>query len=426
MTLSILIIAIAVIGSALISASEAAIISVNRFRVRHRAEQGDLASEAIVQITDEYNKFFGTILPIGNALNIIITSVGTALVISLWGNSAGVVAIATLGATIIVVVAAELTPKSVAVVGAEPWSHIVSRPVLLLMRIMGPVVWIFTLVPRVVTHMLGGKDALTTPTITEGELRMLIDVGEEEGTVDESQGEMLENIFRFGESEVRDVMTPRNEIEWIELGTSVGGFMEVYAKDPHTRFPVFDDDHDDVVGILSVKDVLQSIAVGDLKEGAPVTGLMRTTLFVPETKKQDELFQDMQAAGHKIALIVDEFGGIAGLVTLTKILEQAIGATGEEGLKPDDRFITVDANTYELDAALSIEDANDRLELGIPDGDYQTIAGFLLDQLQRLPKVGDRVRSGPVRFQIIEMSGNKIIRVLARRWVTSQEVAPTL
>ena len=134
----------------------------------------------------------------------------------------------------------------------------------------------------------------------------------------------------------------------------------------------------------------------------------------------------MQAAGHKISLVVDEFGGIAGLVTLTKILEQAIGTTGEEGLKPDDRFITLDANTFELDAALSIEDANDRLELGIPDGDYQTIAGFLLDKLQRLPKVDDRVRLGPVRFQIIEMAGNKIMRVRARRRVTSQETAPTL
>ncbi len=421
MFLSILIIAIAVIGSALISASEAAIISVNRYRVRHRAEGGDASSAAIVKITDEYNKFFGTILLIGNALNIVITAVGTALVIRLWGNSAGVVAIATLGATVVVVVAAELTPKSVAIVGAERWSHIVSRPVLTLMRFTGPMVWIFTLVPRVITHVLGGKEALTTPTITEGELRMLIDVGEAEGTVEESQGEMLENIFRFGESEVRDVMTPRNEIEWIEVGTSFKGFMEIYAANPHTRFPVFDEDHDDVVGILSVKDVLQSIADGNLEDKDPVTGLMRTTLFVPETKKQDELFQDMQETGHKISLVVDEFGGIAGLVTLTKIVEQAIGATGEEGLKPDDRFITLDANTFELDAALSIEDANDRLELEIPDGDYQTIAGFLLDRLQRLPKTGDRVRTGPVRFQVIRMDGNKIMRVRARRLYTTQE-----
>ena len=426
MTLSILIIVAAVIGSAFISASEAAIISVNRFRVRHRAEQGDMSSKAIATITDEYIKFFGTILLIGNALNIIITAVGTALVIKLWGNSAGVVAIATLGATVVVVVAAELTPKALAVVVSEHWSHMVSRPVLLLMRITGPLVWIFTLVPRGLTHALGGKESLMTPTITEGELRMLIDVGEAEGTVEESQGEMLENIFRFGESEVRDIMTPRNEIEWVEIGTSLEGFMTIYAKNPHTRFPVFDDDHDDVVGILSVKDVLQSIANQDLKENAPVTGLMRKTLFVPETKKQDELFQDMQETGHKISIVVDEFGGIAGLVTLTKIVEQAIGATGEEGLSPDDRFITLDANTYELDAALSIEDANGRLELDIPDGDYQTIAGFLLDRLQRLPRVGDRVRSGPVRFQVIEMGGNKIVRVSARRWVTQAEATPVL
>lgn len=426
MLLPILIIIVALAGSALISASEAAIISVSRFRVRHRAEQGDLSASAIVQITDEYNKFFGTILLIGNALNITITAVGTALVISVWGNSAGVIAIATLGATVIVVVAAELTPKSLAILGAERWSHLVSRPVLALMRVSGPFVWIFTLVPRGLTHLLGGKEAFMTPTITEGELRMLIDVGEAEGTVAESQGEMLENIFRFGETEVRDIMTPRNEVEWMEVGTTFAGFMEIYSKNPHTRFPVFDDDHDDVVGILSVKDVLQSIAGGDLKDEAPVTGLMRTTLFVPETKKLNQLFQDMQETGHKISLVVDEFGGIAGLVTLTKIVEQAIGATGEEGLKPDDRFVTLDANTFELDAGLPVEDANDRLELNIPDGDYQTIAGFLLDRLQRLPQVGDRVRCGPVRFQVTEMSGNKIVRVQARRLVTAPDAAPAV
>ena len=424
MVLSILIIVVAVIGSALISASEAAIVSVNRFRVRHRSEQGNPSAAAIVQITDQYNKFFGTILLIGNVFNIMITTVGTALVISLWGNSGGVIALATLGATIIIVVAAELTPKSLAVVGAERWSHMVSRPVLQLMRFTGPVVWIFTLVPRVLTHALGGKEALMTPTITEGELRMLIDVGEAEGTVQESQGEMLENIFRFGESEVRDVMTPRNEVDWIELGTTGEGFMAIYTESPHTRFPVFDDDHDDVVGVLSIKDVLQSIAGGNFKTDAPVTGLMRTPLFVPVTKKLDELFRSMQETGHKMALVVDEFGGIAGVVTLTKIVEQAIGATGEEGLRPDDMFVRVDANTFELDAGMPIEDANDRLNLGIPDGDFQTIAGFLLERLQRIPRVGDRVRSGPIRFEVIEMTGNKIVRVRARRLVTSSEAAP--
>ncbi|GIT60030.1 MAG: hypothetical protein Ct9H300mP19_19780 [Dehalococcoidia bacterium] len=248
-----------------------------------------------------------------------------------------------------------------------------------------------------------------------GELRTLIDLGEAEGTVEENTGEMLDNIFSFGEMEVRDVMTPRPEIIWVSADATFGQFMDSYRLSPHTRFPVFDTDHDDVVGIFSVKDVLGSISESKLDLNRPVINLMRQGHFIPETKRLDDLFDEMQESGHKISLVVDEFGGIAGLITLTRVVEQIVGKTGEEGLKPDRRFVTVNENTFELDGGLEIGEANDELGLEIPEGDYETIAGFFLEQAQHLPTIGSRVRFGNLRMQVAEMEGSKIVNIHIRR-----------
>jgi putative hemolysin len=313
-----------------------------------------------------------------------------------------------------IVVVGELTPKTLALVAAERWALITARTVLILMTVAWPVVFAFTLVPRGIIHLFGGKDSLKSPIVTAGELRTLIDLGEAEGTVEENTGEMLENIFRFGEMEVRDVMTPRTEIIWIQADVTFGAFMDSYRSSPHTRFPVFDTDYDDVVGIFSVKDVLGSLSESKLDMDHPVINLMRQANFVPETKRLDDLFEEMQESGHKITLVVDEFGGIAGLITMTKLVEQIVGRTGEEGNKPDRRFVTVNENTFVLDGGFEIGEANDELGLDIPEGDYETIAGFFLEQAQHMPDIGTRVRFGNLRMQIGEMEGSKIVTIRVR------------
>ena len=165
---------------------------------------------------------------------------------------------------------------------------------------------------------------------------MLIDMGEAEGTVEATQGQMLEKIFRFGETEVSEVMTPRPEIIWVNADTRFSEFLDIYREHPHTRFPVYDEEEDDVVGVLSVKDAMASLAGGELDLDQPVARIMRTALFVPETKRLDDLFDMLQQTGDKMALAVDEFGGIAGIITLTRVVEQIVGRTGEEGRRPQD------------------------------------------------------------------------------------------
>ncbi|MQG88983.1 MAG: HlyC/CorC family transporter [SAR202 cluster bacterium] len=425
MTTSIIIIVIGLLGSAFISATEAAVLGASRFRIEHLGEEGDQRARLVVRIFQNYEKFFGTILLVGNLFNIMVATVGTTLAISTVGGGDTTflsTVVATAIATIVVVVVGELTPKTLAVVAPEKWSLITARIVLLLMTITWPIVFAFTLVPRVIMRMLGGKESLSSPIVTTGELRTLIDLGEAEGTVEENTGEMLENIFRFGEMEVRDVMTPRTEIVWIQSDETFGDFLRMYQVTPHTRFPVYDTDFDDVVGIFSVKDVMASLSQGSLDFENTVVNLLRQANFVPETKRLDDLFEEMQESGHKISLVVDEFGGIAGLITLSRLVEQIVGRTGEEGKKPDRRFVMINENTFVLDGGLEIGEANDELELDIPEGDYETIAGFFLSQAQQLPAKGSRIRFGNLRMQIADIDGSKITSIRIRRVTEVAEV----
>jgi len=226
---------------------------------------------------------------------------------------------------------------------------------------------------------------------------------------------MLDNIFRFGELAVRDIMTPRPEIIWVSADMTFKEFLKTYKENPHTRFPVFDEDYDDVVGILSIKDVMVSQAEGKLNKSKTVTRLMRTALFTPETKLLDDLFEDMQQSGHKIALAVDEFGGIAGLITLTRMIEQIVGRSGEEGRRPEQRFVEINENTYMVDGGMPIDEANSELNLDIPEGEYETLAGFFLEHLQSIPQIDTRIRFGNSRFQVIEMNDKRISRLRIRR-----------
>jgi len=424
-TIPIVIIVFGLLGSAFISATEAAVLGAIRYKIEYRGEEGDKRAKLVVKIFDQYEKFFGTILLLGNLFNIMVASVGTTLAIATIGDGNPTFlssVIATASATIAIVVVGELTPKTLAMVAPERWSLITARAVLTLMTVSWPLVFAFTLVPRGIIMLFGGKESLKSPIVTAGELRTLIDLGEAEGTVEENTGEMLENIFRFGEMEVRDVMTPRPKIIWVQADATFGDFMQSYRTSPHTRFPVFDTNHDDVVGIFSVKDVLASLSEAKFDLDHPVINLMRQVNFVPETKRLDDLFDEMQESGHKISMIVDEFGGISGLITLTKLVEQIVGRTGEEGNQPDRRFVTVNENMFVLDGGLEIGEANDELGLDIPEGDYETIAGFFLAQVQYLPDAGTRVRFGNLRLQVGEMEGTKIVTIRVRRVTEIAEI----
>ena len=206
-------------------------------------------------------------------------------------------------------------------------------------------------------------------------------------------------------------MTPRTEIVFVQRGSTVKEFLTTYAEHSHTRFPVYWDTTDNVVGVLSLKDILRSLAVNGLKDEDSVTDVIRDVHFVPETKRIAEVFDELRKSGNQMAIAVDEFGGVAGLVTLKQLIEDVMGRVGEEGIGAEEEMTLVGQDTYEVDGGMSIDEARDRLELDIEEGDFETVAGWALERLGHIPSAGETFDADGFTVEIIEMDNLKIERV---------------
>ncbi len=237
---------------------------------------------------------------------------------------------------------------------------------------------------------------------------MLINIGRAEGSVEASEAALLQRVFGFGDRQLQEIATPRPEVIWIEESTTLEQFLSLYARYSHTRFPVYSGSMENVVGVLFNKDVVVAMGEGRLQPGDKVTGFLRPAFFVPETKTISSTFTEMQRHGHGLALTVDEFGGIAGLATLKQLLEVIGGAVADEGAAPEEIYTTVGENTYSFNAGVGITEINEELQLDLPEGEYQTVAGFLLSQLGYIPERGEIVDYGPLRFVIMKMDGVRI------------------
>tara|TARA_B100000700_G_scaffold132085_1_gene147649 strand:+ start:4983 stop:6266 length:1284 start_codon:yes stop_codon:yes gene_type:complete len=411
----IIIIILALFGSAFISASEASIIAVNRVRIRNLSDQGNKKAKAIEKTLEENEKFFGTLLLFGNLLNVLIATLVGTLIINLVGKgSVTSVIIATAISTIIVVTFGELTPKSISTRIADKWSLFVIKIIRGLMFISTPAVWTFAMIPKIITRTFLKSTIEENPLVTTGELRKLIDLGEEEGTVDVSQGEMLENIFRFGEMQIKDIMTPRPEIVWVDKNISISNFLKIYKKTSHTRFPVCEGSLDDILGIISIKEVMLYLSNEKADINKPISTLIKQCLFSPEMKLLDELLEEFQNTGNKITLAIDEFGEISGLLTLSRCLEKIVGESIEENGNNKNKIVKISNEQFIVDASISINEINDEINFDIPEGRYETLAGFIIDRLQSIPEKNTTTNYKGYRFTILETSKNKISKIQIR------------
>jgi len=248
--------------------------------------------------------------------------------------------------------------------------------------------------------------------ISDEEIRTMISVGQKEGEMEEAEAELLDKVFEFGDRPVREVMVPRPEVVCIELGSKVADFHALYAENPLSRFPVFKENMDNVVGILAIKDVLMAQAKGSINRQSAIDGLMRPAYFTPETNRISELFTEMRDSNYRMAIVVDEFGGTAGIVSLTRLVEEIVGPVGDELAAVEKDFEVINAYTFQVDAGMRIEEANEQLELELPGGDYETVAGFILDLLGRIPKPNEQLRYKDLKLVITEMRGVKIEKIL--------------
>ncbi|MFH1486009.1 MAG: hemolysin family protein [Chloroflexota bacterium] len=413
LTVNIIILIASLILVAFFTSSEANLISVSKIRVRHLAEEGNRAAQAVLRVTQKQEDFFATVILGQNLFIILASSVGTALAISFVGESG--VLLSTAVMTAVVVLFGEMLPKVVAVQRQEAFSLLVARPMELVMKLMSPVAVFFAFASKLTIRLVGGHNSHSVPYVTEGELRMLVDIGEDEGTIEETAAEMIENVFDFGKRSVREVMLPRPQIVEVEKDMPLTDFMALFLQSPHSRYPVFEESIDSIIGILSIREIFTAHARGELGRDETISRFVGPAYFVPETKRISELLKEIQETGNLMVIVADEFGGTAGLVTLDQLVEEIVGQVRDASAQALREIQTIDEKTYQIDGSMRIEEANEELGLDLPSGQYETVAGFVLSALGRIPNQGEQLRYAGLKLVVAEMKGLKIERILVTK-----------
>ena len=419
---------ISFLGVAFFTSAEAALVAVNKIRIQFLDGQGNAAAGVVNRVLAQHEKFFATILLSQNAFTIFATAIGTALAADLLQNAGYAALLTTVIMTVTISIFGEITPKTLAATYSERWSLLAGRPVALVMLVCTPFIYLFTVVPRLMYKLLGTSPDAWQTGLTEGELRMMIDLSTQQGAVEQEEAQRLHRVFNFRDRRLSEIMTPRTEIVWIEKGTTLREFLALYAENSHTRFPVFEGSQETVLGVISNKEVLIAQSQVQIGMDDPITDNLRPVDFIPETVPVSDAFDSMQAQRRSMMLVTNEYGGIAGLVTLKQIVGVIVGTVVDDdppSAEADSSIVALDDGAYLMEGGLTIIEINDRLQdagISVPEGDYQTIAGLVLHELGELPREADWVRAGDLVVTVTNMAGARIDQVrLERVAVVGQE-----
>lgn len=392
--------------SAFFSSSETAFLSIQRLKLEHYLREGRPGAAPVAALLAQPSRLLSAILIGNNLVNTGAAIVGGIIAQKIVSGGLGALA-AALTVTALLVIFGEVGPKTVALNHSFRLSSLYAVPMSIWARLMRPISAFLDLLSRAIVRLLGGEESAGV-SISEAELRMMIGLSSEAGEVAEAEAQLLHRVFAFGDRHVDEVMVPRTEAVMLERTATVSDFYATYLRSPHSRFPIFDESPDKVVGVLGIKDVLTAISAGEVTAASSIEPLMRSCMFVPETKLIGELFREMQATGTQLAIAVDEFGGTAGLVTLELLLEEMVGNVRDELADSDVEITLIDERTTEVDGSLSVEEAREELGLDIPDGPYNTFAGYVLSMLGHIPKVGESVTVADYRITVAEMRNQKV------------------
>ena len=403
----ILLLLAALFFAAMSAAAETALTSVNRIRLRGLAEDGDVKAKRILRVLEHPQTFLSTILVISNVSVIVASTVATILALALFTDYGEI--ISTILLSLIVLLFCEITPKTAAVQAPVTWARALIAPVENVSRVLRPVITALTFITGGIVRLFGGQTVRHGPFLTEDELRLLVEVGEEEGVLEEEEREMIHNVFELADTSVREVMVPRIDMVTIEADATLDEAIKLIIQGGQSRIPVFDDSIDNIIGVLYAKDLLRVMATGDRPK--EVRSLVRPAYFVPETKRLDDLLHELQQQRVHMAIVLDEYGSVAGLVTIEDLVEEIIGDILDEYDREEKLFERVSDNEFIVDAKLSIGEVNEELETDLSGEDYDTLGGFIYSQLDKIPNMGDTVQYDGLTMTILGTKGRRITKV---------------
>lgn len=400
------------------SAAETALTSVSRIKLRRLEEQGDEKAKRILRLIEQPHIFLSTILAANNIAIIVATTVATLLALDIFANFAEI--ISTVGLSLIVLIFCEITPKTAAVQAPERWARALVRPVEWVSYVLKPVVIALTYATGGILRLFGVQNARRGPFLTEEELRLLVEEGgREEVKLEEEKRDMIHNVFELGDTIVREVMVPRIDMITVPSNTSVDQAMRLIVEGGQSRIPMYEGTLDNIAGLLYAKDLLRVAARHE--QLATVAPLARPVYFVPETKRLDDLLRELRGRRIHMAIVVDEYGAVSGLVTIEDLVEEIVGEIVDEYDIVENLFEQVAPNEYLVDAKISLDDLNDQLDAKLTSEDYDTLGGYVYAHLDKIPTVGDTVTSQGFSFTVLATKGRRVTKVKVIRRTGAEE-----
>lgn len=396
--------------SAFFSSSETALTTVNQIRMRTLADNGDKRAARVLHVTGNPGKMLSAILIGNNIVNLSASSISTSLAIHLFGNTGAGIATGIL--TFLILIFGEVTPKTMATIKADSMSLTVAAPIGLLMKILTPVIFIINKLSLGLMFLLHVNIKDAQKKMTEEELRTIVDVSQENGVIEHEERDMIHNLFDFGDAEAKEIMVPRIDMTFVQANATYQEVLDIFRQDMFTRLPVYEDSTDNVIGIINMKDFLLQ---NDTPEFS-VRNLLREPYFTYEHKNTADLFLEMRKSSISLAIVLDEYGVTAGLITLEDLLEEIVGEIRDEYDADEEDDITriSDREFYVLGSA-NLNDVSEALSLHFTSDDYDTIGGYCLGLLDHLPEKNEIILTdNNILLRIDRMEKNRIERIYIR------------
>ncbi len=398
---------ILLIGSGFFSASETALMSLSKIRMRHMQEEGVKGAKLVSTLIENPNSLLSSILVGNNVVNIAATSISTSLFMA-WIGPSGV-PVATAVMTILVLIFGEITPKTIAANDSEKIAIAVSKPIKAIIFILRPVVWVFNIVTNVIFKLLGVDNKGNQPYITEEELKTMVNVGHEEGVLEMEEREIINNVFQFGDMQAKEAMVQRLDMVAIDMESNYEQIMEMFKTEKFSRMPVYNEAIDDVIGILNIKDII--FLTDEEIENFDIQNYIREPFFTYEFKKITQLLEEMKVEKSQMAIVVDEYGGTAGLITIEDLIEVIVGDIEDEYDDEEDEILVIKEDEYVIEGGIKISEVNDLIGVRLESEEFDSIGGFIIGHLRRLPEESEVIEVDNIKFCIESIDKNRIKKI---------------
>lgn len=415
--LQIVILIILLLLSAFFSSAETALTTSNRIRMRSLAEDGNKRAKRVLQITDDSGKMLSAILIGNNIVNLSASSLATSLAIHIWGSVGAGIATGIL--TILILIFGEISPKTIATINADKIALSYCNVIYALMKILTPVIFLLNKLSIAFLFLLRIDPNANNKAMTEEELRTIVDVGKETGVIESEEHEMINNVFDFGDAQAKEVMVPRIDMTFANIDCTYDELIDIFKEDKFTRLPVYQDTTDNVVGIVNMKDLLLYKDTAHFS----IRDIMREPYFTYEHKNTAELFMEMRKSSISLAIVLDEYGATAGLITLEDLLEEIVGEIRDEyDTDEEDPIIQLSEREYLVLGSTNLEDLSEKLDLNFQSDDYDTIGGYLIGLLDHLPEKNEIIiTDDDVLLRVEQMDKNRIEKIYIKKPEVKQE-----